>query len=726
MQVSQVKSHAPRLRRLAAPILILVLALAGYGQVLAPDTIPYSPFSDIVAYHLAAKQVLHRSLEAGYGLPFWRGDQLSGTPLFTSPNALFTNPLHFLYFVVDPIRATGGTVLTLLVASALAFYLVALALRLGPWPRILMAASGLFSFKIILAVYAGWLGPLCAIVTFPLLFAAVFFKGRKPSARAGLAVAGSTVLCLHGGQLQVVYYAAWFALVYLILAGIRLWRQGERAAAQKLAMWSTLGGLLAVAMSLYILWPMAAEASLMSRARASDSFMQSGHALSFRHLITLFSPEALGTPVDGSYPGVELWEDVAYFGLVPLVLAAAGVMLGHRRPTVKFLAAGFVLCLLLALDSPLVRAAYQVIPGLRLFRLPGRILFLAAFFGIVLAGVGLDEILARLRPPDGARGRIPSVVAAALLLIVASEGIVYARRYVSTASPSVAVPDTEYARFLAQDKDLFRVAPLARTALSYGSAASLGLAIVSGYEPYNLSHYQEYFRLMQFGDVAPGDAVVWTDLRQVRRWDLLDRLSVKYVLSSEPATLPANRFDLVGRFPRQSVYMFYKGVRQTDIFVYRNRFPRPRAFLAERLVTVPDHEAALAAVARTSLENTAIAETAEVLAAEPGAGDHVRVVGASDGRLEVDATTQARRFLVLAEIWHPGWRAHLDGEEARLLRADVALMGLWLPPGSHHLSLVFRPVHFRAALALSLVAFALFVASGAWIFRAARLARRSF
>ena len=333
------KRDAPRLRRLTTPVVVCALAVAGYGQVLVPDTIPYSPHSDIVAYHLAAKQVLHRSLEAGHGLPFWRGDQLSGTPAFTSPNALYTNPLHFLYFILDPIRATGFTIALLLVAGAYAFYLVGLALRLSAWPRILMAVAGLFSFKLILAVYAGWLGPLCALVTFPLLFASAFFTARNPSARAGLALAGSAALCLHGGQLQVVYYAAWFALAYLVVAGVRLWRQGERPAARRLAAWSAFAGFMAIAMSLYILCPMAAEASLMSRVRASDSFMQSGHALGFRHLLTLFSPEILGTPLDGSYAGVELWEDVAYFGLVPLVLALVGALLGHRRPSVKFLAA---------------------------------------------------------------------------------------------------------------------------------------------------------------------------------------------------------------------------------------------------------------------------------------------------------------------------------------------------------------------------------------------------
>jgi len=710
-------------RCLTAPLAVLALALAGYGQLLSPGKIPYSPHSDLVAYHLAAKQVLHRSLAAGDGLPLWRSDQLSGTPIFTSPNALFTNPLHLLYYFCDPVRATGPTLLLLLITSALAFYLVARSLRLGFWPRLLMAVAGLFSFKLILAAYAGWLGPLCALVAFPLLFAAVFFMAEEPGPRAGLALAGSAALCLHGGQLQVPYYAAWFALVYLVLVSIRLWRQGARAAARSLVGWSTAGGLCAVAMSLYILWPTAAEASLISRAQASAAFAQSGHALAWRHLLTLLWPEALGTPLRGSYAAVELWEDAAYFGLIPLALAAFGVGFGHRRTTAKFLAISLLLSLLLALDSVLVRAVYRLVPGGGLFRSPGRMLFVTAFFGITLAGIGLEEILLRLRQRR-ADARVPTLIAVLLLLLVAGEGVIHARRYIDTAAPSAAFPAGDYARFLAQDKDLFRVAPLARTSLAYGSAASLGLQIISGYEPYNLGHYQEYVHLMQSGKAEPGDAVVWTDVRQIRRWDLLDTLGAKYILASEPAALPPDRFELAGHFPHESVHMFYKGERRTDVFVYRNRFARERAFLPEQVLAVPDHATALGATARTSLGEVAVVETAEAAQMQPSPGDQVRVAGASDGRLDIEATTEARRFLVLAEVWHPGWHAFLDGREVPLVRADVALMGLWLPPGAHHLSLRFRPLHFRTSLVFSLMAITLFVAGSAWLSWRARQKER--
>lgn len=694
---------------------IVMLALLGYGQLLVPGRIPYSPHSDVVAYHLAAKHVLHRSMQAGHGLPYWRADQLSGTSAFTSPNALYTNPLHVLYQVWEPARATGPTVLLTLLVGALAFYLVAASLRLG-WPaRLFVALAGLFNFKMILAVYAGWLAPLCGIVSFPLLFAAAFALVKTPGLGPTLALSASGALCLHSGQLQFVYYAGWFLLAFLLMAWLGYWRSGQRQQARRLAGHTVAGALLALAMSLYLVLPMLAEAGLVSRSQATHAFLQSAHTLGFRHLLTLVQPEVLGTPLDGSYPAVELWEDVAYFGIVPLVLAGVGVGLGWRRSPTRFLAAGFVLSTALALDSPVIRAAQAVVPGMRLFRLPGRFLFLTAFFGIVLAGIGFDVLWTRWHSRRLARWGLAMAIS-----ILAGEGVFHAHRYVRTESAALVEPRTEYAQAIASAAGPFRCAPVGRSALAYGAAAGQGLQLVTGYEPYNLGRYQDYLAIMATGASRPRDAVVWTDIFQLRRWDLLDALNVKYVLSSWPLTLPEGRFRLVRRFARQPLFVFYEGIRQSDVWLYENTRGRPRAYFAEKLALVADPEAALRLVTQENLDTvTIVVDPERVGRTEPPAGEaRAFVTSAADGILTIDTHSDSPRFLVLSEIWHPGWHAFVDGGEVPLRQTNGALLGAWVPAGAHRVGLIFRPLHLRIAVAISVLACAIFVgAMAAWAAR---------
>ena len=55
----------------------------------------------------------------------------------------------------------------------------------------------------------------------------------------------------------------------------------------------------------------------------------------------------------------------------------------------------------------------------------------------------------------------------------------------------------------------------------------------------------------------------------------------------------------------------------------------------------------------------------------------------------------------MSEVWHPGWQATVDGQPATLHRANIALQGLWLEPGTHQVRLGFWPVGLSAGLVVT-------------------------
>lgn len=276
---------------------------------------------------------------------------------------------------------------------------------------------------------------------------------------------------------------------------------------------------------------------------------------------------------------------------------------------------------------------------------------------------------------------------------------------------SPVVPTTDYGDFLATDRTLFRTAPVDRMTVTYGWAAAMKLQLISGYEPFNLRHYQQYFRLMQSGQGRQESAVVWTDLLRAARWDLLDALNVKYLLAPVPPQLPSERFEMVAHFRDQPVFVFYEGMARTDVFIYRNKKALPRAFWVERVVPAQGEDGARAEIQRSVLENLAVVQGSGAQGASvPGSpGDRVTVVEVADGYLAVETESQANRFLVISEIWHPGWHALLDGREVSVHRADLALMGARLPAGKHRLVLEFRPTYWCVALGLSMLSGAAFL-----------------
>lgn len=699
-----------RLGRVVALLVILLLALVGYGFLLRPGEILYSPYSDIIAYHLAAKEVLYRSWQSGRGIPFWRADQLSGGPAFTSPNALYTNPLHLLFYFFSPPAAMGWTIWIHLVVMAIVHYAAGRLLGLGRGASLLMAAAGLFSFKVLMAVYAGWLSVLPSLALCPLLFATVFRLVQRPGLGTALAVAGSGAVALHGGHLQLVNYTFLFLMGYVLVTQVRAYRSGHRRLAWQVCRWACCAGLLGAGLAAYLLPPMAAEAPLISRGVTPYTFFQRSHSLGLRRLLTFVYPEALGTPLDGSYPGTEMWEDVAYFGILPLLLALVGVMRGWRRPATPFLTAGFVLSVLTSLDTHLVYLLYNYLPGFHLFRLPGRLLFLASFFGIALAGVGLEAILVQLRRHRvGVTGSL--ILVAGVIFLVAAEGTLYARRYLSTVEYSYAIPMNDYRDLLAKDPSLFRVAPVTREVFTYGWAAPMGLQLITGYEPYNLWHYQQYMQLMEFGDVRWKEPTVGAHFIDVARWDLLDAMNVKYILSPHPLPQLSEHLDMVAYYPGQVVFILYRGMRAVDVFLYRNKHVLPRVHWAKRVAGALDEDEMVLRVRQDELHDAAVVLGLNrgTQAVPESLGDSVTTVAAVDGYFAVETESRTDRFLVISEVWHPGWRARLDGRTLPLYRTNVAFMGTWIPAGTHRLVLGFRPLHWYVALGISLRCGAIFV-----------------
>ncbi len=88
---------------------------------------------------------------------------------------------------------------------------------------------------------------------------------------------------------------------------------------------------------------------------------------------------------------------------------------------------------------------------------------------------------------------------------------------------------------------------------------------------------------------------------------------------------------------------------------------------------------------------------------------------AEDGPNRVTVRYAAKQpgWVVLSDVWYPGWQATIDGEPAQIYRGDYLFRAVAAPAGEHVVEFVYRPVFFYAGLAASLVGLAVFGA--AWV-----------
>ncbi len=623
-------------------------------------------------------------------------------PALTDPQSQYTNPLHLLFAFLDPATAAGPTLWINFLVMGLTMFLWGASMGLGTAGRLFMALAGLLNFKLIIAGYAGWLVVVPAVTMAPLLLTAVTYSIRRPGITTTATLTSVGALFLVSGQQQILYYVLLLAISYaLVQALLSAWRGQWQSLGRKL-LCLAVSGMLAVGITAPLLFSLFADRKLVTRSYADYAFFLGDHHLEPQHLLTFLYPEWLGTPLDGSYPGGELWEDVAYFGLIPLVLAFVGMVMAWSRPPTRWLTGSVAVCLVLTVDTPISRFLFDWLPGYALFRQPNRLLFLVSLLGIALASIGLEELLARWQSWRPRRWLVAAVLVGVLGVMVV-EGTLYSRRYLTMRPREEVLPQAAFATFFADDPEPFRVAPVKRSTINYGWAAPMHLQLITGFNSYNLRCYQTYFDVLQGIANASAESRVWTDFVNLIHPSLLDALNVKYLVFDEAVPLPTARYELVAQFRDQPRYMLYEGLGRQDLFVYRNRTCLPRAYWARQVVGADDEEQMTDEVRRSNLHyKTIVLRQEDWLTASPESPqDNVTLIAFQPGSLAVRTSCEKRRCLVISEVWHPGWQATIDGQPAELHRTNIALLGLWVDPGLHKIQITFRPLYWNLGLTVA-------------------------
>jgi hypothetical protein len=87
----------------------------------------------------------------------------------------------------------------------------------------------------------------------------------------------------------------------------------------------------------------------------------------------------------------------------------------------------------------------------------------------------------------------------------------------------------------------------------------------------------------------------------------------------------------------------------------------------------------------------------------PGEPGTATILMDRPGRIGVQTRADTRQLLVVSESFHKGWRARIDDQAAKVLRADGDFLGVVVPEGEHRVDLTFDPASLRWGKSLSVV-----------------------
>jgi hypothetical protein len=173
---------------------------------------------------------------------------------------------------------------------------------------------------------------------------------------------------------------------------------------------------------------------------------------------------------------------------------------------------------------------------------------------------------------------------------------------------------------------------------------------------------------------------------------------------------------LITHLPFQVEGFELLGIYGPGAHLYQNLNVMPRAFAVPAYTLADDLTAALDLMASPAFDPT----KEVVLFAPPreyspdpdpaSFRSHVELIGAEPLQVTIEAEINQPGFLVLSDLYYPGWEATVDGQPTPIYQANGAVRAVSLDGGAHRVEFRFRPRPlYYGALISGLSALALLV-----------------
>ncbi|HHT9125900.1 MAG TPA: YfhO family protein [Candidatus Brocadiia bacterium] len=433
-----------------------------------------------------------------------------------------------------------------------------------------------------------------------------------------------------------------------------------------------------------------------------------------------------------------------YFGILPLVLSIMAVIF-KRCFLVKFFLLISVLSILYAIgDSSIIHGiGYAFVPFLEKVREADRAVYLSHFGLVVLAGFGVEFLINSFRKSEKRRflifTRVTSffcvvvfIICIAftcwisvfkpgsmsnphlnnlyffLLLLSFVVAILYIRYFgylklralkvlivciiifdlyaafngtvilrnkydgQNNLYPGEYYKETEVIKFLRSQEGYFRIDNVKDTLpANFGNLFELSSTMGHG-----ASMFKDYFEFKTLGWFPPS---IGSNL-----------LNVRYAVSKEPLT-------------------GLKLVMDGDVKLYENESCLPRAWLTTNYEVIKDVGKSYNRLREKTFDyrNTIIVDKEPSLilnTPEGGTLDYsVNIESYFPTKIMLKVNTNRNAFLVLSEIFYPGWRAKVDGEATSIYKINGILRGMIVQEGNHVVEFVYIPSTFKVGSILTIL-----------------------
>lgn len=488
-------------------------------------------------------------------------------------------------------------------------------------------------------------------------------------------------------------------------------------------------------------------------------------AYNLNHLWQLVAPFSIDRPETWERGTPPFWEKIGYFGIIPLVLAFVAIIVGKSRRLVPTFAILVLITLLIGMgtNGVLFPLMLKIVPGTSWFRLPSRIFFLTSLAIAFLAANGFhlinsDDLAVRRRSRLLASVicllvLIPIVIhfsrtvesfafaplfrqsliafpliaglaisgigiwklkdktclSTVLTFLVLGELFCFTNNVIDTASvPPLNVRNPELFEALnteRQESRLQRVLSLQQV-LGDQDAIELQIPKLRGYDPTGSIFYLTALNALS---QSPDRMIDPTGFSQVQvaatHSNYLSAIGVSHIAQIHHRnylTFPDHWETLwEGQIAKRIQPRKHKISTDYMGMLIHNPDVLPAAYIVGNAHKLEKGQPLQNVVNGVDFKSTVILERDLIDSESRAPFQAVELNRIDPDHLKMEFEIGAPGYLVVNELWFPGWRATLDGTPVPILRGNLSCRTLQIPPGKHTVIMSFEPQGFKIGLILT-------------------------
>ena len=208
----------------------------------------------------------------------------------------------------------------------------------------------------------------------------------------------------------------------------------------------------------------------------------------------------------------------------------------------------------------------------------------------------------------------------------------------------------------------------------------------------------------------------YVSMIQLNRPQQISRLELNW--TTLPGTILIKHISLLNDQEGKSLPLLpialsrkWKRVEQIDSgIIYENQQVLPRVWLVPETILLKSEDI-LTAIHTSQLpdgrtyepEKIALVEdnTAQFISSALQPTDTAKVLRLADTQVELQTNTSAPAFLVLSDVFYPGWKATIDGKPTQIFQTNYIQRGVKVPSGEHIVRFEFHPLSFKIGVGIT-------------------------